>query len=268
MRAGLAAADYTAIRRVRAPWTKAEIIAELGRTCAAHPAMTRSELLPAALGQACVNEFGSLDRALRAAAIAGWPRRIKTKLVEVSPATLRASLRALQRQGVPLAQPAIAARDPRLHRTIRRMIPGPWREVLATLGLADPTPHWDRERVLMELREAHARGESLSARANSKLAARARYHFGSLANAVQAVGAGARIRPHVSRSREDVIDELRRLGRGARYVPIRWAGRALASAAYKHFGSWRRACELAGVQAGPPGGRVRGTPRRNGRARK
>jgi hypothetical protein len=132
--------DYASIRRVRAAWTKAEIIAELRRTRAAHPGMPRSKLLQSNPGQACVNELGSLDRALRAAGITGWPRRLKMKLVEVSPSTLRASLRALQRQGVPLTRQAIAARDPRLHRTIRRTIPGLWREVLATLGIADPTP--------------------------------------------------------------------------------------------------------------------------------
>jgi hypothetical protein len=146
------------------------------------------------------------------------------------------------------------------------MIPGPWPEVLATLGFEDSTSHWDRERVLKELREAHARGESLNARANNGLAARARYHFGSLAKAVEAVGGGARIRPHVRRTQADVLDELRRLGRGGRYVPIRRAGRALASAAFKHFGSWRSACEAAGVEPGPPGGTRSGKPRRRGNA--
>lgn len=127
--------DYASIRRrVRTAWTKAEIIAELPQTRAAHPAMSRSELSLSGLGQARVNELGSL------------------------------------------------------------------------------------------------------------------------AKAVQAVGAGARIRPHVHRTREDVVNELRRLGRGGRYVPIHRAGRALASAAFKHFGSWRAPAKPRAWKQAPPGG--------------
>jgi hypothetical protein len=258
--------DYATIRRVRGAWTRAEIVEELRRMRVAHPAMTRSELSQSSLGQVCENEFGSIDRALDAAGVAGWPRYLKTRIVEVSHATLRASLRALKRKGVPLTLAAITAEDPRLLRILRRTIPGPWPQVLATLGFDDPTPRWDRQRVLAELREAHARGEALNARANGNLASRARYHFGSLAKAVRAIGTGATIRPHVHRSPEDVLDELRRLARGRPHVSIRQAGKALASAASKHFGSWLRACEAAGVAPGAPGGWLR-RRRNNRRAR-
>jgi hypothetical protein len=259
--------DYTAIRRVRASWTKTEIITELGRLRRAHPAMAWSQLSTRGVGRACTSGFGSLDRALRAARLTGWPLRIKRRIDPASFASLRASLRALERRGVPLTARAIASHDLRLLRVLRRTIPGPWPEVLAALGFEDPTPRWDRERVLVELRAAHAREQSLNARSNDNLAAHARYHFGSLAKAAQAVGLGVRIRPHLHRSREDVLGELRRLAEGVPYVSTRRAGRALASAAVKHFGTWRRACEAAGVVAGSPGGTPPGTPRRRGHAK-
>lgn len=57
------------------------------------------------------------------------------------------------------------------------------------------------------------------------------------------------------RTRAEILRELRRLGhRGP--VSIRRAGRAFATAAERAFGSWRRACRAAGVQAGVNGRRV------------
>jgi hypothetical protein len=258
--------DYATIRQVRPAWTGAEIIEELRRMRVAHPAMTRSEFSKSSIGQVSEKEFGSLDHALVAAEITDWPRYLQTRLVEVSHATLRASLRALKRRGVPLTYAAITTADPRLYRTLRRTIPGPWSQVLATLGLDDPTPRWDRDRVLGELRAAHARGEALNGRGNQQLAARARYYFGSLAKAVQILGVKAKIRPQLHRSPEDVLEEIRRLSRGFPHVSISRAGRGLASAAYKHFGSWRNACEAAGVEPGGAGGWPRLPKKKNGRA--
>jgi len=253
--------DYATIRRVRPAWTRPEIISELRRLRERYPMMTRSELVWRNVGDVSVREFGTLDRALAAAGLRDWPRRLKRRIGVTSRAALRKALRSLERQGVPLRAKNVADRDPRLLRTIHRTVPGPWHEVLEVLGFDDPSPRWDRERVEAELRRVHAMGQSLNARRNAKLAERARYYFGSLAAAAKAIG--ATIRPHRRRSRRDVIAELQALGQGVPFVAVRRAGPALASAARKHFGSWRLACKAAGVASGPPGGRLRGLqPRR------
>jgi hypothetical protein len=262
--------DYATIRRVRAAWTQPEIIAELRRLHARYPQMTRSELVWHSVGDVSVREFGTLDRALEAAGLRSWPRRLKRRIDATSRSALRKALCELERQGVPLTARNIARRDPRLLRTIHRTVPGPWREVLAVLGFEDPLPRWDRGRVEAELRRVHAMGQSLNARHNARLAERARYYFGSLAKAAKAIG--ATIRPHRRRSRRDVIAELRTMGQGIPFVASRHAGSALASAARKHFGSWQHACKAAGVKPGPAGGSLpghrRGSPRKAGLRRR
>jgi hypothetical protein len=68
--------DYATIRRVRAAWTKPEIVAELHRLHARYPMMTRSELVWHSVGDVAAREFGTLDRALEAAGLRAWPRRL------------------------------------------------------------------------------------------------------------------------------------------------------------------------------------------------
>lgn len=243
--------DLDAIRLVRSAWTKTEVIATLRKLRRQCPSWTRMELCRSECRHGAEKLFGSLDAALVAAGIRGWPRR-ERRSNRVAKAVLVRALRERVQRGASVRARDVSREDAWLYRTVLNVIPGTWREALITLGFRDPAPRWNRERVLVELRRIHARGESLGAHDHGAIACRARYYFGSLAAAAKLIG--ATVRPKRSRTRAEILRELRRHGRTGR-VSIRRVGRALSNAAERAFGSWLRACRAAGVRPGASGRR-------------
>lgn len=245
--------DYDEIRLVRPAWTKGEVIASLRKLRKEHPSWTRMELYRVWPHAGAAKLFGSVDAALAAAGIEDWPRRVQ-RSNRVAKSELVRLLRERVARGASLRASDVAREDLWLYRTVMNRIPGTWREAVVTLGLRDPAPRWNRERVLAELRRIHARGESLNAQKHGNAAQRARYYFGSLAAAAKLIG--ATVRPKRHRTRDEILRELRRYGRTGP-VSVRRVGRTFATAAEREFGSWRRACRAAGVQSGVSGRRAR-----------
>jgi hypothetical protein len=116
---------------------------------------------------------------------------------------------------------------------------------------------WDRERITQGLRELHRRGTPLWSRSVRKshrtLYAAARHWFGSYSRAIAAAGLDyEQIRQMTmgAWNRKTVIRELRKLYREKTPLHPAAIGRNrgdLVLAAYRYFGTYRRAVEAAGL---------------------
>jgi hypothetical protein len=108
---------------------------------------------------------------------------------------------------------------------------------------------WSRERLIEKLRElGRASAPVTGSRMGRALASAAQSHFGSLNAARRRAGVRGSNRRHWTR--EAVLRDLRRLARHVTPVTTTQAGTALKEACHRLWGSFRRACDAAGVPSG------------------
>lgn len=117
---------------------------------------------------------------------------------------------------------------------------------------------WTRDRIVLEIRRLHARGERLTSRRMGAIGlggmvTTAYKLFGSWRAAVQAAGV-PEPEPEPHRwTLERITNEILRLAREGRplsYAQVRKTNRALVDAAYRHpaLGNWERALQAAGLE--------------------
>lgn len=182
--------DYAEIRLVREAYGEEDILKILRQLARERPDMTISELRAenTALAARALQFFGSLDDAIVAAGIVGWPVRI-AQPIERSKADVITRIRARERRGESNRAQDVAAEDWPLFNSATHVFWN-WNEARQAAGLP-PTPQnfrWSQERVVEELQERAARGEVLAREVGANLRNAARKYFGSLAKARRAAG--------------------------------------------------------------------------------
>jgi hypothetical protein len=143
-----------------------------------------------------------------------------------------------------------------------RRVFGSLKAAMAAAGLPyPPHPHPDRETIVAELRRIHAEGKDLSLaaaqnRKNGSLLGPALHRFGSWRRAIEAAGidyaAVSRVRAW---NRQTVLRSLRKWHESRREMgggSIQRQDVALWAAAKRHFGSYQKAVEAAGIQLPQP----------------
>jgi hypothetical protein len=114
---------------------------------------------------------------------------------------------------------------------------------------------WDRQRIAGELKRLHRDGQDICSRqlreSHPQLHSAAIHHFGSYRAAIEAAGIDYADVSHIPArhwSREAIIEELqRRRGQPLHQAAMERSDPALVMAAYRYFGSYRRAIEAAGM---------------------
>jgi hypothetical protein len=124
---------------------------------------------------------------------------------------------------------------------------------------------WTKDRILLEIRRQHARGEDLSVRRMRAIGlggmvTTAYRLFGTWRRAIAEAGVAAPVVRARRWSVERIVAEIRRLagdGNDTSYSEARRVAPALVSAAYRHpeLGNWSKALEAAGLS--PEGSRPR-----------
>lgn len=118
-----------------------------------------------------------------------------------------------------------------------------------------------RERVLKELERRASRGRSLGSGANRDwLYSAALQVFGSWKKAIEAAGHSYNAIKQRPLTRKEVLAKLKAIAALGKPVLAAHQQPRLATAAIRHFGSWRRAVKAAGGTSGI--GRVTWTPAR------
>jgi len=142
--------------------------------------------------------------------------------------------------------------DLRLANAARRRF-GSWKVAVEAAGLTGkitvkkPLRRWSRESVIAEIQNWHRSGRALTSisKDNQSLYCAAKTWFGSWRAALSAAGFQS---SHRVWSKELIIDEIRkRSHEGVSLSSGDVANRNLAAVAYRHFGSWRKAIDAAGV---------------------
>jgi hypothetical protein len=240
--------DYDAIRLVRAPYQRDELLALLRRTATERPDMTRAELGATSFRPALDHHFGSVDDALREAGLESWP--VRERATTMTRAEVIARLRARRRAGRPTYFTAVQRDDRRLwFAGILHF--GAWERAVAAAGLTTdaPTESWTRESIVAALRARQRQGKSLApgvmTREAPALYYSTRTYFDTYLDAVREVGDAPWALTRWTR--ESIAAELRRIAGRSRKVTVKAAGNRLASTARYHFGSFAAACRAAGV---------------------
>lgn len=245
-----------ASRRGKSPnWTKDRILrAILRREIEGLPlspkAVSRQQ---SGLYQAARGRFGGWHGALRAAGID--PVRVSQNR-RWSRRSIIQRIRQLAREGEDLNSAAIQRSEPRLVGAVVRKFAS-WDEALIAAGV-DPQqsrkqrPPWTLDSVIAALRDIHSTGRELNhgALAGGSLTNAAAQLFGSWDGALRAAGfAPEKIRLCRSAwTAESIIEEIRlRHGRGQAVNSYGLNCTSLRNAAYRFFGSWRKALLLAGL---------------------
>lgn len=225
--------DYNKIRLIRQPYSETEVIAVLRKLARRHPTMGWIDLNEHPASKAMIRHFGSVQGAVRAARIVGWPK---------------SKTRTWNRQRVIDAL--------RLHRDT------PWRQVSAVytaaikqfgsvraakiaakLPVMRERKRWSKERVIAELRACHGVVDG----SDTRLYQASVMFFGSIATARTAAGVPPIVRGVWTKER--VIAALREAtARGTGTLST-----ALYGACMHHFGGTAAARSAAGV---PPAKKV------------
>ena len=151
--------DPDAIRRLRRPWTKSQVITAIQAQAAAGRPLTQNGMLPESARFAAIRLFGSFKAALRMAGVhymapkrPRWSRRV---IVE--------AIHARRQSGEAVNCVAIVQSDSRLYDAARRYFGG-WPGALCAAGL-DPErirrkpPPWTAQAVVKELKRRAATGQ-------------------------------------------------------------------------------------------------------------
>ncbi len=245
--------ERVALKVVR---TDEELQKWLRRLARAHPRMTVSEVANAKHAQTCERRWGTIENAARAAGLEGWPHRATHELM--TEGEVLVALRRMSRGGTPLhlayVQHKMGSEGKRLVRSVNRHFAS-WDDAIAAAGLKSQRRQrapWSRAEAIDFLRARHARGLSLAVRDvladEPSFQTVAQRIFGGYAAAVNAAGLTYRPLRVVRRTRESILDELRRSARDRKELRRRDVPARLVSAIEKRWPSWAAACTDAGVR--------------------
>jgi len=168
-------------------------------------------------------------------------------------------LRELARQGADLGHKALLKSHPRILDAAKRVF-GSYINARKAAGVGPrPLRRWDDRKIIRELRKLQRAGESLAAsrmaRAHPALHDAASHHFGGYGRALEAIGLNyEQVRLTRRWTNDSIIAELKALDAkdvDMRSLPLRKLDQGLHMAAYKHFGSYQKALEAAGIEYPP-----------------
>jgi len=219
-------------RNRHAPYTAADVIRILRALHRTRPDITVMELYKNSAISAIVRLFGSVDHAVAAAGIEGWPVR---KFESWDRARVLRELRANARRGIDVVTPKLR------HACFTYF--GSIRAARTAAGLAQLAREpWTKEALLDELRRRARRGDF-----GADLRSAARRLFGSIENARRVAGIAGPVRVWPSQramaawSNAKVLEELRkRVAKG-------WVTDTIRDVCRERFGSIDAAKRAAGV---------------------
>lgn len=128
--------DYADVRLVHTRYNPQELLSEIRQLAGSKPAMTVTQFHRLGIYQRCLDEFGSLERALHLAGVDGWPVRSRRRLL--SAAETLQKLRALGDAGCDLRRCTLRHTDPHLARSTDRNFAS-WSAALAAVRSAIKT---------------------------------------------------------------------------------------------------------------------------------
>ena len=257
----MAGLDYAATRVKPMARSKRQVGRELRALARAKPQMTRSQLRHQVVGVAAIRRYGSLDQALEAARIEGWPRRRRRAATgprarprppeqrrTLSRVATEGALGRRKEQGLSFVISDLRRDEPDLLNGIRRHF-GSINDAREFVGLPAKNLRWTPERVVAELRARHRAGKSMAPevllREAPALYRATRRKMGAVGRAVAAVAPEVEDVPIGSARRVMAMIRVRkRTGKSLHKedVPSRLRG-----AARRFFGTWQAALAQTGL---------------------
>jgi hypothetical protein len=219
---------YDQIRLIRERYTKQEVIDLLRALAREHPETRLTDLHSHSAWGAMVRLFGSIQNALHAAGLAGWP---KSEFEIWNRRRVIAALREQHKTGA-------RRRDALVNAAAIRYF-GSLRAACEAAGVPLLRTEWSKQALIEELRTRAARGEH---RLDERLMAACRTWFGGVVAARRAAGVEV---PRVTWSVERTVARLRERARDGQ-LEVRGQ---LRRACRRHFGSIDAARRFAKVAA-------------------
>ncbi len=247
--------DYDAIRLLRTPYTREELVRELRALARRKPRMTLAALHEHRLAEPCIRQFGSLEAAGRAAGLERWPLRRTAPLLGRK--ATREALRARRRKGRPITVSDLEREDPHLLRSAIRHFGGLVEGAAASGLTVEPKrkSRWTDRELRAALRARLRAGAPMNPGAirkdDRRLYAALKSRYGRLSRPEVARKLGLRsgtlTSVRTTWSRERVVSELQALAR--RGEPIVWkrVRPILKLMSVKYFGSISAARAAAGL---------------------
>lgn len=223
-------------------WSKRTVVEAIRRRQQHGPPLSRVWRDDKSLFGAAVNHFGNWQSALRAAGVAFKERQRWTR--ERVLEGLRRTYRS---------QTNYRNVDQSLVGAAFRFFGG-LHQALEAAGLPPPPGRWTKRRIVEQIQERYVRGQPLQfvGFKDKPLGYAAKRHFGSWHAAVSAAGLASRGPPPVvtrTWSPEAVLEAIREQSAAAKPNAFIWkSDTGLYSVAKKHFGTWRNAVAVAGLQ--------------------
>ncbi len=211
---------------------------------------TAVHLIDRNLSAAVTRFFGNLDNACEAAGLPHRPGRWnKRRIVD--------TIQDYYVRGKPIR--IVGFKDDRLGAAARRYF-GSWRAAVAAAGLLNRMPpplvprRWSRQAVIDAIQNWHRQGvpvTSLWAR-DMNLYSAGKVQFGSWRSAVLAAGFEPGLRAWTQQLVVQEIQSLHEQGRPLSTTAAFCEASALAGAATRLFGSWKKALQAAGIRVASP----------------
>lgn len=241
--------DYTRIRLRREDYTRDEVMELLRDLSERAPNVKLADVHSMHGMTAAIRMFGSIENAVKAAGIRGWPKRQLFPIMSPSRATEK--LRRRHRAGQPVFAAAVAKTDRNLWHSVLTHF-STWNDGLEAAGLTNDSPRkrtWTRALVLERMRERQRKGLSLRPKAvqtsDGSLYTSAVRLFGSYSIAARRLGVKTAKRRW---TKAMVIRELRRAAGADRRLTTRKVTPAIVMAAQTLFGAFSKACGAAGLE--------------------
>jgi hypothetical protein len=220
-------------------WSKELVIQELCDQYRCKGDINRVRCENDALRGAACKYFGGWRQAVLAAGLLHPPRR------EWSQKHVIEAIQRWQQVGRNLAQ--VWKEDPSLYHAAKRFF-GAWSAALRAANFRPNRHHWTAKSVLGTIRTQIATGKTTATIwRDSTLSSAAGLYFGSRCAALSAAGFPAQ--PPRRWTKKMVLDAIQtRHRKGLTLVCVGRQDRALAVAAIRRFGSWRKAMDAAGLK--------------------
>lgn len=245
-------------------WTAEKVrdrILELSRE-SCPPNFNHVQIEEHSLCRAAIRIFGSWKNAIETCGIEYDSGRIKRNVHWTIEMAVK-EVKARHLRGLPITAKAVMKEHPALYYGARRLGgKGEWRKILEAAGFCAkdlfPLRKWTKEKVISEIVRLHGleiplNVSHLNVNGFRGLHEAGRREFGSWEKAVTASGIdydSVKLIRMNFWSKRMVIAEIRRLNKGGVRLSLKSIQRSvpgLIYAALKHFGSWEKAVEGAGI---------------------